>query len=219
MNPAALPLFPLHTVLFPGGLLPLQIFEVRYLDLMKRCEQSGEPFGVVCLQSGSEVRRAPRPGETEPPAQSFADVGTLASLEVVEHPQPGLMLVLARGGQRFKLAHAQALSHGLWVGEIDLLPDDAMVNLPPEFASMGPRLKQVMQATTNDEASPVPPPSDACWRDAGWVANRWAERLPLPAPERQRLMSLDNPLWRLELAAEWLEKVTLANEHGRQPDH
>jgi Lon protease-like protein len=59
MDLNALPLFPLGTVLFPGGWLPLQIFEVRYLDLMKRCERSGEPFGVVSLQSGQEVRRAP----------------------------------------------------------------------------------------------------------------------------------------------------------------
>lgn len=87
MDLTALPLFPLHTVLFPGGLLPLQIFEVRYLDLMKRCEKTGEPFGVVSLQSGHEVRRAPRPGEAEgagSSAETLAHIGTLAMLDRLE---------------------------------------------------------------------------------------------------------------------------------------
>jgi Lon protease-like protein len=219
MNPDALPLFPLHTVLFPGGLLPLQIFEVRYLDLMKRCEQSGEPFGVVCLQSGHEVRRAPTQGETVAAhTETFSEVGTLATLEKVVHPQAGLMFVLARGGQRFKLARSHALTHGLWVGEVEWMPDDAMVGLPEEFALLGPRLKQVMRAMEEDgEATNIAPPSEACWHDAAWVANRWAERLPLPAPERQRLMSLDNPLWRLELVAEWLERLQRLGDAGRHP--
>lgn len=208
MDLTALPLFPLHTVLFPGGLLPLQIFEVRYLDLMKRCEQSGEPFGVVCLQSGHEVRRAPRPGEGSS-AETLAHVGTLATLERIEHPQPGLMLVQARGTQRFTLDSARVLPHGLWTGAIQLLPDDAPAAVPAELASLSQRLQDALTAMANQEgAPPLPaPPGDPHWQDAGWLSNRWAECLPLPAGERQRLMSLDNPLWRLELIAEWLDRL------------
>jgi Lon protease-like protein len=209
MDTAALPLFPLHTVLFPGGDLPLQIFEVRYLDLMKRCEQSGEPFGVVCLQSGHEVRRAPHVGEPDAPAQTFAAVGTLASLEQVAHPQAGLMFVLARGGQRFRLERTQALPHGLWMGAVELLPYDTMVEAPSDLAPLGPRLHGALKAIADADESVEPPPplSDPRWQDAGWLSNRWAERLPLPAQERQRLMSLDNPVWRLELVAEWLDRL------------
>lgn len=196
------PLFPLQTVLFPGGLLPLQIFEVRYLDLMRRCEQSGEPFGVVSLQSGHEVRRAPLSGQATTPDEALAPIGTLATLERVEHPQPGLMLIQARGGQRFKLGSARLLPHGLWTGTIQLIPDDAPAALPPELAPLGPRLQQALQTI----GTPIAP-NDPRWQDAGWLANRWAECLPLPAPERQRLMSLDNPLWRLELVAEWLDRL------------
>jgi uncharacterized protein len=216
MDLSALPLFPLHTVLFPGGLLPLQIFEVRYLDLMKRCEQSGEPFGVVCLQSGQEVRRAPKPGEATTPGESFAAVGTLARLERVDRPQAGLMFVLARGGQRFKLKQSQCTPHGLWLGEVELLADDLKGTVPQELLAMSQRLRTVLRSIAEDASQAPPADADPCWRDAGWVANRWAELLPLPAPERQRLMCLDNPLWRLELTAEWLDRLErMAQPSGR----
>ena len=202
-----LPLFPLHTVLFPGGLLPLQVFEVRYLDLMKRCEKSGEPFGVVSLESGEEVKRAPRPGEPQAPAERFASIGTLAYLEKVVHPRAGLVFVLARGGQRFELASSKSLPHGLWTGQARLLPDDAATSVPEELSSLSEQLRQMLEPMYQQAALSAPSPEDPCWRDAGWVANRWAERLPLPALERQRLMSLDNPAWRLELVAEWLDEL------------
>ncbi len=210
MDLTALPLFPLHTVLFPGGWLPLQVFEVRYLDLMKRCERSGEPFGVVYLQSGHEVRRAPTvDGALQ--ADSFASVGTLAQLVQVAHPQAGLMFVVAQGTQRFGLKQARLLPHGLWVAEADLLPEDAAAALPREQAELGERLHTVLPAMAEEDGLPAVPAADAaCWQDAGWVANRWAERLPLPAAERQRLMSLDNPVWRLELVAEWMERLASA---------
>ncbi|MDI1257757.1 LON peptidase substrate-binding domain-containing protein [Aquabacterium sp.] len=217
MDLTALPLFPLHTVLFPGGLLPLQIFEVRYLDLMKRCEQSGEPFGVVCLQSGHEVRRAPRPGESEGQgvhAETLAPIGTLATLERIERPQPGLMLIQARGTQRFQLQHSHRLPHGLWTGHAQLLPNDTPAAVPTELASLSQRLQDALTALAEQEGALPTPAStgDPRWQDAGWLSNRWAECLPLPAAERQRLMSLDNPLWRLELVAEWLDRLERLNQ-------
>lgn len=208
MNHTDLPLFPLHTVLFPGGLLPLQIFEVRYLDLMKRCEKSGEPFGIVCLQSGHEVRRAPSHEAAGNTAETFAPIGTLATLEKVEHPQAGLMLVHARGGQRFQLDNARELPHGLWIGTVQLLPDDTAAGVPADQTSLGLRLQRTLQAMADDGVQAMPaPPGDPRWHDAVWLSNRWAECLPLPAAERQRLMSLDNPLWRLDLVSEWLDRL------------
>ena len=212
-----LPLFPLHTVLFPGGLLPLQIFEVRYLDLMKRCEALGEPFGVVTLQRGSEVRRAPTPGAPGPqPAETFAPIGTLATLEHVERPQPGLMLVQCRGGQRFALQGQAQRPHGLWTGRATLLPDDPLATVPGELASLAPRLQEAVRALGEDApVAAARPATDPCWRDAGWLANRWSELLPIPADERHRLMTLDNPLWRLELVAEWLERLARQADTAR----
>src|SRR3954463_15635812 len=92
----SLPLFPLSAVLFPDGLLSLRIFEVRYLDMINKCRKAGAPFGVVSLTQGNEVRQ---PGVQE----SFAQVGTLASIHDVEQPQPGLMMVRAVGAQRFRM--------------------------------------------------------------------------------------------------------------------
>ncbi|MBH2016648.1 MAG: LON peptidase substrate-binding domain-containing protein [Burkholderiales bacterium] len=211
----ALPLFPLSTVLFPGGLLPLQVFEVRYLDLMNRCEQSGEPFGVIGLRSGDEVRRAPRPGEAQAPGESLLDVGTAAQIERLTRPQAGLMGVLARGTRRFRLHRSHALPHGLWMGEVEWLPDDLPAPCPDELRPLSQRLLRLREELATEVAgqgdTPVevdlPAAGDPRWQDAGWVANRWAERLPLPLAERQRLMTLDNPVWRLELVGEWLERL------------
>jgi Lon protease-like protein len=127
-------------------------------------------------------------------------------------------VVVAQGLQRFTLKHARELPHGLWVAEAQVLADDAHVPLPDELTDLGVRLRSVMKAMAADDGdtlTTLPAPEAACWQDAGWVANRWAERLPLPAPERQRLMSLDNPLWRLELVAEWLEQVIKTQGTGQ----
>lgn len=213
-TPTELPLFPLHTVLFPGGVLPLQIFEVRYLDLMQRCERSGEPFGVICLRSGEEVRRAPTPGEEPPVGETFAEVGTLATLSEVTRPQAGLMMVHANGGRRFALHQARQLPHGLWVGEVSLLPEEERTPLPDELAELAPRLQHVW-ASLNPET--LPADTDPRWQEAGWLGNRWAEYLPVPAADRQRLMALDNPLWRLELVSEWLDRLTQADDQATLP--
>src|SRR5690348_8081361 len=104
----SLPLFPLGTVLFPGGLLPLRIFEVRYLDMISKCQKAGAPFGVVLLTQGGEVRQ---PGSTE----AFSPVGTLATIAECETPRPGLMMIRAAGLQRFRITSSDQLRHGLWV--------------------------------------------------------------------------------------------------------
>src|SRR5437763_8892089 len=98
----SLPLFPLGTVLFPGGVLPLRIFEVRYLDMIGKCHKAGAPLGVVSLTEGNEVQM---PGKKE----AFHTVGTLATVEHLEQPQPGLMQVRVRGGQRFRIQRSERL--------------------------------------------------------------------------------------------------------------
>ena len=93
----SLPLFPLGTVLFPGGVLPLRVFEVRYLDMIGKCHRAGAPFGVVALTQGHEVRAAGAPPE------QLATIGTLAHITTLEQPQAGLPLVQCRGEQRFRI--------------------------------------------------------------------------------------------------------------------
>jgi hypothetical protein len=217
MTEFSLPLFPLHTVLFPGGVLPLRIFEVRYLDLISRCHREGAPFGVVCLSQGSEVRQPRR--QAEPAAamgddfepQAFAAVGTVAHIVELESPQPGLMMIRCTGGRRFRLSSREQLKHGLWVGDAQWLPDDLPVPVPPDLAHVQlalERLAQHMQATMSQiDALPIKPPYR--WDDCGWLANRWCEILPVSPKLKQQFMALENPLVRLELVADLLAQLKI----------
>jgi uncharacterized protein len=195
----SLPLFPLGTVLFPGGLLPLRIFEVRYLDMIGKVHKAGAPLGVVSLTEGSEVQL---PGQKE----AFRDVGTLATLEHVEQLQPGLMHIRARGGQRFRIVRRERLRHGLWVADVELLAQDAHVEVPQDLRGVATALDRLLQSLRDqgmsEEELPVRGP--LALDDCGWLANRWCELMPMPAELKQRLMELDNPLVRLELVGDLL---------------
>ena len=196
MTATSLPLFPLRTVLFPGGTLALQVFEVRYLGLMRECQQQHSGFGVVCLSAGTEVRRAGAPSE------QFHPVGTLALVEELEAVQPGLLFVQARGRQRFRATEPLQQPNGLWVAQISLLPDDLPCAVPEDLHHCVTRLKTLMNS-----AEPGEPKDPAVWNDCGWVANRWCERLPLALTQRQQLLALDNPLLRLELVNDFLGQI------------
>jgi Lon protease-like protein len=201
-QPPVTPLFPLGTVLFPGGRLPLQIFEVRYLDMVRKCHTANQPFGVVTLSQGTEVIR---PGQTE---ESFHPVGTLAQITRLETPRPGLLLIECTGLQRFRHQRAKRLPHGLWVAELELLADDAAVPVPEDLQNVATALLNVLAQVA--EQPDAPPPLDPIHADdCGWLANRWCELLPLPAETKQGLMALDNPLVRLELVADLLAQYRL----------
>lgn len=198
----SLPLFPLSAVLFPDGLLSLRVFEVRYLDMISKCRKTGAPFGVVSLTQGNEVRQ---PGSTE----AFAQVGTLATLHDVENPQPGLMLVRATGGQRFRITASDQLKHGLWVADVERLAADMPVPVPQDLRPTADALQRLIQSLQLQASQAGPMPLMPPWKldDCGWVANRWCELLPLPVALKQRLMELDNPLVRLELVSDVLTRT------------
>ena len=206
-----LPLFPLQTVLFPDSVLPLRIFEVRYLDMVQRCHREGAPFGVVSLTQGSEVAAAPRVGADTDTTEAFQAIGTLAHIEHLSQTQPGLLHVVCRGKRRFRVQQREKLRHGLWVADVELLPDDLPTPVPEELASSVTSLQRVLDSlrtqSTGTELLPVTPPYH--WNDAGWVANRWCDLLPVGSELKQRLMSLDAPLLRLELVGDVLEKLRL----------
>ncbi len=224
---AQLPLFPLQSVLFPGGLLPLQIFEVRYLDMIGKCHKAGTPFGVVCLTQGREVRqrevRQPdkqQRGAADSPAsaarpsgEGFADeafhpLGTLATITRLERPQPGLMMVRCTATQRFQVHSSRQLPHGLWVADVTLLPADPEVPVPEDLAHTRTALQQLLLAIERQlEGADMPLQAPHRWDDCGWLANRWCELLPLGPEVKQRFMSLDSPLLRLELVADALDQM------------
>ncbi len=204
-----LPLFPLGTVLFPGGLLPLRIFEVRYLDMISKCHKSGSPFGVVSLTQGAEVRKP----STEPTGDGFANeafhgVGTLATIAEYSMPQPGLMVIRCTGTERFKVQSSSKLKHGLWVAQASTLAQDMPVKVPPDLRSASDALAKVIRTLQDREvpAEQMPLLEPYQLDDCGWVANRWSELLPIPVALKQQLMELDNPLVRLELVNDILDR-------------
>jgi hypothetical protein len=210
----SLPLFPLGTVLYPGGVLPLRIFEVRYLDMIGRCHKHGEPFGVVALTQGSEVQRAPSAGPAGDarPSEVFHDTGTLATITELTRPQPGLIEIRCVGTQRFTLTRRERLRHGLWVGDAQRCPDDLSTPIPPDLLAIAQALQQLMARlqAQDDPAMRLALPTPLRLDDCGWVANRWCELMGLPLPLQQRLMALDNPLVRLELVGDLLQRQGIA---------
>lgn len=210
---SSLPLFPLGTVLYPGGLLPLRIFEVRYLDMIGKCHKTGAPFGVVALTQGSEVRKPEDgPGGDGFASEAFHNVGTLATITSFAVPQPGLMAIRCSGTQRFEVSRREKLKHGLWIADVTRLDDDLAIPVPEDLRgtanALGKLIRTLQERGVPADQMPLEPPYRL--DDCGWVANRWCELLPMPLELKQRLMELDNPLVRLELVSDILEKTGIA---------
>jgi hypothetical protein len=201
MATVSMPLFPLNAVLFPGGVLRLQVFEVRYLDMVQRCISQDLSFGVVLLTQGGEVRK---PEVTE----QFMPGGTMAIIDQTMSNTPGLLHLNCRGGARFRVVDTALRPGGLWWAEAELLEPDQRVPIPSELQGAADALERVFAAL--DEVPrdrwPLLPPFEL--DDCGWVANRWCDLLPLPNPQKHSLLMLDNPLIRLELLHDMLD------EHG-----
>lgn len=214
-----LPLFPLQSVLFPGGALALRIFEVRYLDMIGRCHKAGELFGVVCLSEGSDTRRrAPDDGSGKPSGDGFAPeaffpVGTLARITKFERPQPGLMMIGCVGMQRFRVRRSEQLKHGLWVAEVELIDDDRVLPVPDDLHFTREALQGLVRhiedsiQQSGEAGFEMPLLEPYRWNDCGWLANRWSELLPLAPALKQRFMALDSPVLRLELVADTLGQI------------
>lgn len=194
----AVPLFPLQTVLFPDGLLPLKIFEARYLDMVSDCLRSGTGFGVVCLNEGAEVRHAGQPVR-------FEQAGTLVRLDHVDAAQPGILQLRCMGTQRFRcVAPPVQQADGLWTARVRTLPGDPPLPLPPALEPSARALSGAIDALRQQGVVPFAAPYRQ--EEAGWVANRWCEILPLPLPAKQKLMLLDDPVMRLELVDDFLRQ-------------
>ncbi|MDA8447110.1 LON peptidase substrate-binding domain-containing protein [Paracidovorax valerianellae] len=203
----SLPLFPLGTVLFPGGVLSLRVFEVRYLDMVRKCQQAGAPFGVVALTSGQEVRQAGAAPE------QFHDAGTLAHISEIDTSHPGLIVLRAEGSARFRILRRHLLPHGLWIADIEQMPSDVPVSVPDDLRNTATALEQVLARLRDrspEDAALLVTPTASQLDDCGWVANRWCELLPVPLDLKQQLMQLDSPLLRLELVGDVLERTGIA---------
>jgi Lon protease-like protein len=188
-----IPLFPLSHGIFPDGMLPLQIFEVRYLDLIKRCYQQQQPFGVAWIKEGSEVQV---PGEVP----SLYAYGCMAHIRKFEQVQPSFFRVLCQGGLRFQLHDVQAGPYGVWQGSVSYLAQDPEVEVPTNLQSHADRLGKVIASAQQQgviDKLPIFQPYhlDQC----GWIANRFAEAMQISAETKLKLLCETDPKLRLEL--------------------
>ncbi len=200
-----LSLFPLNTVLFPDGVLPLRVFETRYIDMVRDCMRHETPFGVVLIKSGKEVGAA-----AEPEA-----VGCLAHITHWDMPDPGVLTLRTRGGTRFRILETRERhDRGLEARVVTLTTDDimpitdihvrcakALKNVIDNIVAQG----QAEQGDAFDNPFPTPVQLD----NAGWVANRWCEILPIPLAARQKLLELDDAQSRMQIVHQFLQQHQL----------
>lgn len=199
-----IPLFPLGTILFPDGIIPLKIFEARYLDMIKRCFREGTPFGVISIIKGKSD--SPEIDDQASVQKSFSDIGTLAFIEDFDPVQPTVYMTRSIGTQRFKLLSARQESDGLWVGDVEMLDNDRSTPVPPEHQKVADLLHEMIEVIQTQNLIEEPlfrAPIDP--NDCGWVANRLAELLPLSLSVKNHLLGQTNPRIRLDLITEIIE--------------
>ncbi|MBX3689510.1 MAG: LON peptidase substrate-binding domain-containing protein [Dokdonella sp.] len=186
-------LFPLASVLLPGALFDLRIFEPRYLDLVRECTREDRAFGVCLILAGQEVGAPAVP----------AAVGTLARIIDFHTLPDGLLGIRVQGGARFRVMHTRVRDNGLLHGEVALCTKDIAQPLPPEYALLATILERLLERIGGfADAYERALLDDACW--VGW---RLTEHLPLPATERQHLLQLDEPIARLAALTRLLSRI------------
>jgi len=178
--PARVPIFPLNTVLFPGGVLPLKIFEQRYLEMTKVCISENSSFGVCLIKEGRETGTPAVP----------QDIGCLARIAQWDMPQLGVFHLQVEGTQRFRIMSSAVEKSGLISAAIECLPVDA--EIAPEEPLCGDVLKAIIEKIG---AAHFPAPHR--FDDAAWIGYRLSEVLPLSLDTRQQLLRMTDPQARL----------------------
>lgn len=186
-----IPIFPLNTVLYPDGLLPLRIFETRYMDMAKACMKDNAPFGVCLIQAGAEV------GATATP---YA-VGTLAHIADWDMPQLGILNITAQGGQRFLIESSMVGNDGLITAQVSLIMAEPTQLVTAEFGICRTVFDTVVQELGSERFSnPMHP------EQAAWLGYRLAESLPIKASAKQDLLEMNDSLMRLKILREFLKR-------------
>lgn len=190
-NAQRLPLFPLDSVLFPGGTLKLRIFERRYLDMVRDCARDNVCFGICLILRGAEA---------DAPAVPAA-LGTTAHIVDFETRSDGLLGITVRGGERFHVDRISVRDTGLIIGDVRWREDDTAGHVPAQHGLLATMLENLLRQFGEL-------PDDArLLDDAGWVAWRLGEILPLAPDDRQFLLQLDDPVRRLDQLANWLPRL------------
>ena len=180
-----IPLFPLNVVLFPGGPLPLRIFETRYIDMVRKCMRESGAFGVVLIRSGGEVG----------PAETYG-VGTTARIEDFHQMPDGLLGLSCRGERRFRILKRRVQSDGLHLSEVEWLEADEPLAVPARHRRLAELLRVVLP-----QLGEVYEGIELRVDDASWVGCRLAEILPMEPADKQHCLEIDDPIRRLDVLA------------------
>ena len=193
-----LPLFPLNVVVCPDGLMPLNIFEARYLDMVKKCLRNQSSFAIVAV--------LPQAGNKKGHQFPFEEVGTLVEIVDADVTTVGLMSIRCVGHHRIKVNSYTQQADGLLIGEVVDIANDAVLPVPEDLEMTSQSLKRLIESlpSLNISADNIPVVKPYKFDDASWVSNRWVELMDLPLIQKQRLMQLDSPIVRLELIHDML---------------
>jgi Lon protease-like protein len=201
-----LPIFPLNTVLLPGGVLPLRVFETRYMDMVRDCLKKEQRFGVCLIQSGVEVARQAEEA-TAPEA-----VGCTAEITDWHMKDLGVLNIRTLGRERFRILTREVQTNGLILAQVEMISPDATVSIEADrqhcvtlLASIIAELEQQFSESHHqDKIFPINSPYEMA--DAAWVSNRLCEVLPIPMRAKQRLMELEGGAERLEIVDAYLRQ-------------
>jgi len=181
-----LPLFPLSTIVMPGGLLPLRLFERRYLDMVTSCFRDGSGFGVCLLKSGHDTD-----GNSEPFPR-----GTTVSIIDFDQGADGLLHITAQGDQEFELRNHWQQEDGLFMGEVDLIPVAPKTQMNAEAEVLAGKLELILSYM-----EPSIHYTEKQLDNADWVCHRLLELLPLDPPSKMEIIALPNNAERLNALA------------------
>jgi uncharacterized protein len=192
-----IPLFPLHPVLFPGGKLPLQIFEPRYMDMVVRSMRNGEPFGVVLIRKGAEARLAL---DAEQP--DIFDVGTEAHIVDFNQLSNGRLGIVVRGGRKFRIRNVREQDDHLLLGQVEYLPEEPVLGVGDEHRELVDILQELIKHPMIEKLG-----LDIEFEDARSVGWRLAELLPIEPEIKQSLLKLQWPRERLQELTRLVDKL------------
>lgn len=195
MSKLTIPLFPLHAVLFPGGTLPLRIFEPRYLDMVSDCMKAEKGFGVCLIREGSETGKA---------ADTY-EVGTLSEISYFNKQPDGLLGITASGQQRFKIISQEVQANQLTLAEVTLLDNEQSSPLPEQFTSAADTLRKLLEQLGYPFIK-----MEQKYNDLSWVSSRLAELLPIRLEQKQYFLQLDDPLQRMERLSALMNEMDIS---------
>lgn len=181
-----IPLFPLQMVMFPGSILPLRIFETRYLDMVRKCASNNEGFGICLLLPKKENEET----------RALASIGTMANIVDFSTSDDGLLGIVTQGQQRFQILRTSVQHDGLIIGEVKELTDQANQPIPPDYSALVDVLREINRQLLKKTKRALRPITD--YDDAQSVSFRLAELLPISVNDRQLLLEMDDPINRLQ---------------------